>query len=91
MELLGMFQGVYVGLLGWAATSLWALGVTHLGEGEKRAIIVCAWVLWMIPAFGTLVHNGLITMVGLMIISGFSTIALSLLLLGKWLRSRVNS
>jgi hypothetical protein len=81
MDLLPHLQGPLIGLLGWAATGLWALGADRLSDGERRAMIVCAWLAWMLPGAGTLVLAGLFSATVLMIVMGVSTVVIALALI----------
>jgi hypothetical protein len=54
-------QSIFFGLMGWAATALVVINATRLTDNDRRAMIVCSWMLWMIPAFGALVYQGVLT------------------------------
>ncbi|WP_298820623.1 hypothetical protein [Chloroflexus sp.] len=74
-------QGILIGLTGWAATAIMALGTQRLSSIEQRAVIVCSWLVWMIPGFGTFVRSGAITIDTAALFIGVSTILLAALLL----------
>lgn len=61
MENLFDLQSLLLGLMGWAATVLVVESATRLTLNDRRAMIVCCWMLWMIPAFGALVMRGLMS------------------------------
>ncbi len=74
-------QGILIGLIGWAATAVLALGTQRLSSIEQRAVIVCSWMLWMIPGFGAFVRSGAITIDAAVLYIGVSTVLLAALLL----------
>ena len=79
MELFYQLQGVLIGLIGWAATAILTMGSTRLNEIEQKALIVCSWALWMIPAMGALVYRGLMTMNTALLFCGATTVILGLM------------
>lgn len=83
-------QGVLIGLIGWAATAVLALGTPRLSSIEQRAAIVCSWLVWMIPGFGAFVRSGAITIDAAALYIGVSTVLMgALLLIGVRGRKRV--
>ncbi|HMQ29595.1 MAG TPA: hypothetical protein PKD53_02660 [Chloroflexaceae bacterium] len=60
MDVLFELQSLILGLMGWAATVLALEGASRLTVNDRRAMAVCCWVLWMAPAFGALVLNGVL-------------------------------
>ncbi|MGB9738720.1 MAG: hypothetical protein C0184_16490 [Chloroflexus aggregans] len=83
-------QGMLIGLIGWAATAILALGARRLADIEQRAMIVCSWLVWMIPGFGTFVRSGAMTIDAAALYVGISTMLLAgLLLVGIRGRKRV--
>lgn len=85
-----MEQGILIGLIGWAATAILALGSRRLSAIEQRAMIICSWVIWMIPGVGTFVRSGAITIDTAALYIGISTALLAgLLLFGIYGRKRV--
>lgn len=74
-------QGFLIGLIGWAATAVLALGARRLSPIEQRAVIVCSWLVWMIPGFGAFVRMGVLTIDTAALFIGLSTIILAALLL----------
>jgi uncharacterized membrane protein len=61
MATLYPLQSILFGLMGWAAMALAVMSASRLTNNDRRAMIVCSWMLWMIPAFGALVYRGLMT------------------------------
>jgi hypothetical protein len=76
-----MEQGILIGLIGWAATAILALGSRRLSAIEQRAMITCSWVIWMIPGVGTFVRSGALTIDAAALYIGISTALLAGLLL----------
>lgn len=81
MATLFQLQSFLIGLIGWAATVLVIENATRLTLNDRRAMIVCGWMLWMIPAFGVLVLRGLITTDIAALYVGLTTGALGLIML----------
>jgi hypothetical protein len=79
MDLFYEMQGVFIGLLGWGATTLLLNNASKISQLEQRFMTVCAWTIWMIIGMGTLVHKGLITSNTAITFCGLSTIVLALL------------
>lgn len=89
MELLAHLPGFLLGLMGWAATVLLVENAWRLTVNDRRAMIVCSWMLWMIPGFGTFVLNGILTTDTVAMIVATTTIALGLIMLvGAFVRTR---
>lgn len=89
MDNLFHLQSILIGLIGWAATVLMIENASRLTVNDRRAMIVCCWMLWMIPSFGTLVLNGLITTDTAALYVGVTTGALGVIMLvGAMLRPR---
>lgn len=89
MDLLAQLPGVLLGLMGWAATVLLIDGAAQLTTNDRRAMIVCSWMFWMIPGMGTLVLRGLITTETAALTIASTTLALGLIvLLGAIARPR---
>ncbi|MBO9310645.1 MAG: hypothetical protein J7460_01100 [Chloroflexus sp.] len=74
-------QGFLIGLIGWAATAILAIGARRLSAIEQRAVIVCSWLVWMIPGLGTFVRTGILTIDAAALFIGISTVLLAALLL----------
>lgn len=91
MELLYQIQGMLIGLIGWAATALLTMNSSKLSELEQRATMVCAWAIWMIPASGTLVYQGIITTDAAAIFCGVTTILLAVFASISAIRGRSRS
>lgn len=81
MENLFNLQGLLLGLMGWAATVLVIENATQLTLNDRRAMIVCCWMLWMIPAFGTLVMQSLMRTDTAALYVGLTTGAMGLIML----------
>ncbi|NJL04025.1 MAG: hypothetical protein HC911_03720 [Chloroflexaceae bacterium] len=60
MEALSNAPGIFIGLIGWAATALILLEVRGVNFWQRRFLIVSAWMLWMVPAFDAVVYQGLL-------------------------------
>lgn len=60
MEALSSAPGIFIGLIGWAATALVLLEVSGVNFWQRRLLIISAWMLWMIPAFDAVVYQGLL-------------------------------
>jgi|HigsolmetaAR206D_1030411.scaffolds.fasta_scaffold05110_6 hypothetical protein len=80
MEIVTSLYGVLIGLLGWAATGLWILNAPRLSEIDRRLMILCMWLIWMIPGLGTLVRDGLLSITSFVIICSLSTVFWGILL-----------
>lgn len=81
MEMLFDLQSFLIGLIGWAATVLLIQGAGRLTANDKRATVVCSWVLWMTPTFGALVLQGLLATDTAALYVGATTLALGALVL----------
>ncbi|RRR71085.1 MAG: hypothetical protein EI684_12050 [Candidatus Viridilinea halotolerans] len=79
MEIFFELQGFLIGLVGWAATVLIIQTAERLNVNDKRAMAVCSWVLWMIPAIGTLTLSGILTINTAALYVGATTLALGAL------------
>jgi hypothetical protein len=81
MELLTHLPGFLLALMGWAATVLILENASRLTVNDRRAMIVCSWMLWMIPGVGTFVLQGFLTTDMAALIVGATTITLGLIML----------
>ena len=81
MDLIGQLPGFLLGLIGWAATVLMIEGATRLTVNDRRAMIVCSWMFWMIPGLGTFVLRGLMTTDTAALFIAVTTMALGLIML----------
>lgn len=89
MELLSYNPGFLLALMGWAATILMIEGASRLTINDRRAMIVCSWMLWMIPGVGTFVLQGLLTTDTAALMVAGTTVMLGLImLLGAVVRPR---
>jgi len=89
MDLIGQLHGFLLGLIGWAATVLVIEGATRLTVNDRRAMIVCSWMFWMIPGLGTFVLRGLMTTDTAALFIAVTTMALGLIMLiGAFVRPR---
>jgi uncharacterized membrane protein len=79
MEWITYIQGPMIGLIGWAATAALTLGARKLNATEQHSMIVFAWMLWMIPALGTLVYHGLLDINAAALYCGGTTILMAIL------------
>ncbi len=61
MEALSSAPGIFIGLIGWAATALVLLEVSGVNFWQRRFLIIAAWMLWMFPAFDAVVYQGLLS------------------------------
>ena len=80
MDVVFLEQSILLGLMGWAATVLAIQGATRLTTTDRRAMIVCFWTVWMIPAFGPLVLNGIIATDTAAFFVGLTTVAIALVM-----------
>ncbi len=90
MDTLYALQSILLGLLGWAATGMVVMGTSRLTLTDRRVMLVCNWLLWMIFAFGTLVYRGLMTTSTAAIYCGVSTVALGLVVIASARRTRAH-
>ena len=81
MDLIGQLPGFLLGLIGWAATVLMIEGATRLTVNDRRAMIVCSWMFWMIPGLGTFVLRGLMTTDTAALFIAVTTMVLGLIML----------
>jgi hypothetical protein len=79
MEALYEVQGILIGIVGWAATALAVLSSSRLNPTERRMMVVCCWMLWMIPALGSLVYRGLLTTDSAALLCGSTTFLLGMI------------
>ncbi|MFQ3664313.1 MAG: hypothetical protein SNJ69_18215, partial [Chloroflexaceae bacterium] len=59
MEILFQVPGFFLALMGWAATILLLQDSPRLTVNERRGMMICSWVAWMTPGFGSFVLAGL--------------------------------
>ncbi len=59
MEVLAQAPGLFLGLIGWAATAKLLSESSITNIWQRAALIVFTWMLWMIPAFDIVVYHGL--------------------------------
>lgn len=89
MDIIFELQSILIGLIGWGATVLALESATRLTANDRRAMTVCSWMLWMIPSFGALVMNGLISTDIAALYVGLTTGAIGvIMLLGALVRPR---
>ena len=81
MDLIGQLPGFLLGLIGWAATVLMIEGATRLTVNDRRAMIVCSWMFWMIPGLGIFVLRGLMTTDTAALFIAVTTMVLGLIML----------
>jgi hypothetical protein len=90
MELASFHPGFLLALMGWAATILLLESASRLTVNDRRAMIVCSWMLWMIPGVGSFVLEGLLTTDLAALIVAATTVALGLVMLvGAVVRPRI--
>jgi hypothetical protein len=80
-------QSILFGLMGWAATSLVVMSASRLTNNDRRAMVVCGWMLWMIPAFGVLAYRGIITTDTAALYCGITTLCLALIVVVSSVRT----
>jgi hypothetical protein len=90
VDLFYQMQGIFIGLLGWAATAL-LLNNVKISTAEHCLMIVCSWTIWMIPATGTLVSKGIITSNTAITFCALSTLALAFVVSISAIRSRARA
>jgi uncharacterized membrane protein len=88
MAALYPLQSILLGLMGWAAMTLVILNASRLTDNDRRAMVVCGWMLWMIPAFGVLVYRGLITTDTAALYCGITTVCLAFIVIVSSVRTR---
>jgi uncharacterized membrane protein YGL010W len=89
MEMLTQLPGFLLALMGWAATALMLENASRLTLNDRRAMVVCSWMLWMIPGIGTFVLRGLLSTHEAALFVAATTIAMGLImLLGAFVRPR---
>ncbi|NNJ10096.1 hypothetical protein EKD04_007130 [Chloroflexales bacterium ZM16-3] len=81
MATLYPLQSILFGLMGWAATALAVMSSSQLTNNDQRAMVVCSWMVWMIPAFGALVYRGLMTTNNAAIYCAVTTVLLALIVI----------
>lgn len=59
MDMLSQVPGLFLGVIGWAATAKLIYGSSLTGFWQRSALIVFTWMLWMVPAFDIIVYQGL--------------------------------
>ncbi len=60
MDALSEAPGLFLGLIGWAATAKIIYDSATITAWQQRALVVFTWMLWMIPAFDATVYQGLL-------------------------------
>lgn len=88
MDTLFQLQSVLIGMIGWAATVIITINASRLTVNDQRMMVVCSWMLWMIPAFGALVYRGLITTDAAAIYCGGTTVLMGIIVLLTAVRPR---
>jgi uncharacterized membrane protein len=53
--------GLTLGVIGWAATNLVLLNVARFNDAQKRLLVVISWMVWMVPAFDSMVRRSLMS------------------------------
>lgn len=81
MDALFELQSFLLGLIGWSATVLMIENASRLTTNDRRSMIVCSWMIWMIPAFGVLVYRGVIATDIAALYVGVTTVALGVIML----------
>lgn len=61
MEALSQSPGLFLGLIGWAATAKLLCDASMITPVQRRAMLIFTWMLWMIPAFDATVYQGLLS------------------------------
>ncbi|MBP1464711.1 hypothetical protein EYB53_003205 [Candidatus Chloroploca sp. M-50] len=80
MEMLSDLQSILIGLIGWAATTLMLENASRLTITDRRVMSVFSWTIWMIPAFGALVLQGLLTTYTAVLYVCITTLALGVIM-----------
>ncbi len=81
MEILLQVPGFFLALMGWAATILLLQDSPRLTVNERRGMMICSWVAWMTPGFGSFVLAGLMATDTAALYVGMTTMLLSLFVL----------
>jgi hypothetical protein len=61
MEAIAQAPGLFLGLIGWAATAKIIIDASGITPWQQRGLVVFTWMLWMIPAFDATVYQGLLS------------------------------
>lgn len=61
MELLTEAPGLFLGLIGWAASAKLIFDMTTKALWWRGLLIVFIWFLWIVPAFDVIVYQGLMS------------------------------
>lgn len=61
MEAISQAPGLFIGLIGWAATAVVLFEITTLSFWQRRFLLIFSWMLWMVPAFDALVYKGFLS------------------------------
>lgn len=88
MENFNQLQSVLIGLIGWAATAVITLNASRLTVNDRRMMLVCSWMLWMIPSLGALVYRGILTTDSAALYVGASTVIMAIIVLITAIRPR---
>jgi uncharacterized membrane protein len=88
MTMISSLQSILLGLMGWSATALLIINASRLTMNDRRAMTICSWMVWMIPAFGALVYHGVITTNTAALYCGATTLCLALLVIVTTVRQR---
>lgn len=88
MDSLFQLQSVLIGMIGWAATVIITINASRLTANDQRMMVVCSWMLWMIPSFGALVYRGLITTDAAALYCGGTTVLMGIIVLLTAVRPR---
>jgi hypothetical protein len=89
MANISALQSILFGLMGWAATALVVMNAARLTTNDRRAMIVCSWMVWMIPALGVLVYRGLLSTDTAALYCGATTAAMALIVIVAAVRPRL--
>lgn len=81
MEMLFEVPGFFLALMGWAGTVLLLESASRLTINDRRAMVVCSWVAWMTPGFGSFVLAGLMATNMAALYVGVTTMVLAVIIL----------
>lgn len=61
MDTVMQVSGLAIGIVGWVGTVLLLMRVERVTHVQKRAMVILAWLVWMLPAFESVVRRGVLT------------------------------
>jgi hypothetical protein len=59
MDTIAQAPGLILGIIGWAASARLICEASGISFLPRAGLIIFTWMLWMIPAFDVVVHQGI--------------------------------